>query len=110
MGPLQGGPGEGVKDPAATAALEIDHGGAMAAVSPQVFPLPTARAPQAIRMQQLDELGVAGILVQRVDQGEVHGSNLRATCRISTENTTVRDARQEAEHQIPLMSLSTFTF
>jgi hypothetical protein len=104
MGPLQGGPGEGVEDPAATAALEIHHGGAMAAVGPQVFPLPAAWALQAIRMQQLDELGVAGILVEIVDQGEVHGQNLRATRRISTEDTTVRDARQEAEHQIPLMS------
>jgi len=68
MGPLQGGPGEGVEDPAAPAALEIHHGGAVAAVSPQVCPLPAARALQAIRMQQLDELGGAGILVQIVDQ------------------------------------------
>jgi hypothetical protein len=34
MGPLQGGTREGVEDPAAAAALEVHHGGAMAAVDP----------------------------------------------------------------------------
>lgn len=34
MGPLQGGPREGVEDPAATAALEVHEGRAMAAVNP----------------------------------------------------------------------------
>jgi hypothetical protein len=79
MGPPEGGPGEGVEDPATTAALEVHHGGAMAAVDPQVLPLPAARAGQAIRMEQLDQFGVAGVLVQIIDQGEVHGHGLQAT-------------------------------
>ena len=104
MGPLQGGPREGVEDSAATAALEVHEGRAMAAVNPQVLPLSAARASQAVRMEQFDEFGVAGVLVQRIEQGEVHGQNLRVTRGILVEDTTVRDARQEAEHQIPLMS------
>jgi hypothetical protein len=36
MGPLQGGAGEGVEDPAATTALEVDDRGAMAAVNAEV--------------------------------------------------------------------------
>ena len=63
MGPLQGGPREGVEDPAATAALEVHQGRAMAAVNPQVLPLCAARARQAVRMEQCDEFGVAGVLV-----------------------------------------------
>jgi hypothetical protein len=63
MGPLQGGPREGVEDPAATAALEVHEGRAMAAVNPQVLPLSAARASQAVRMEQFDEFGVAGVLI-----------------------------------------------
>jgi len=78
-GPLQRGPREGVEDPATSAALEVHHRRAMAAVDPQVSPLPAARARQAIRMEQLDQLRVAGVLVQIIDQGEVHGQGLQAT-------------------------------
>jgi hypothetical protein len=106
MGPLQEGPREGVEDPAATAALEVHQGRAMAAVDPQALPLSAARASQAVRMEQFDEFGVAGVLVQIVEQGEVHGQNLRATGDIPVEDTTARSDRQEAEHRIPLMSQS----
>jgi hypothetical protein len=104
MGPLQGGPREGVEDPAATAALEVHEGRAMAAVNPEVWPLSAARASQAVRMEQFDELGVAGVLVEIVEQGEVHGQNLRATRGMPVEDITARSDRQEAEHRIPLMS------
>jgi hypothetical protein len=73
MGPLQRGPGEGVEDPAAGAALEVHHGGAMTAVDPQASPLGAARAGQALGVEQFDEFAVAGVLVQIIDQGEVHG-------------------------------------
>ena len=108
MGPLQGGPGEGVEDPAAGAALEVHQGGAMAAVDPQALPLCAARASQAVGVEQFDEFGVAGVLVQITDQGEVHGQDLHATGGIPLEDTTARSHRQEAEHQIPLMSQSRF--
>lgn len=51
MGALQGGPREGVEDPAASAALEVHQGCAMAAVNPQVSPLSAAWASQAVRME-----------------------------------------------------------
>ena len=104
MGPLLGGRREGVEDPATIAALEVHQGGAMTAVNPQVLPLSAARASQAVRMEQVDEFGVAGGLVQIIDQGEVHGQDLHATGSIPIEETTARSDRQEAEHRIPLMS------
>jgi hypothetical protein len=80
----------------------------MAAVNPQVLPLSTARARQAVRMEQFDEFGVADVLVQIVAQGEVHGQYLRATRGIPVEDTTARSDRQEAEHRIPLMSQGSY--
>ena len=77
MRPLQRGPGAGVEDPPAAAALEVHEGGAMATVDPEVLPLATTRARQAVGMEQFDEFGVAGALVQVVDQREVHDPNLR---------------------------------
>src|SRR3954453_178036 len=78
MSPLEGGPREGVEDPAATTALEVHEGSAMATVYPKVLPRATARASQAVRVEQLDEFVVAGVLVQVVDQREVHDQSLRA--------------------------------
>jgi hypothetical protein len=77
MGSLERGPCEGVEDPAATAALEVHEGGAMATMNPEVLTLSTARASQAVRMEQFDEFGVAGVLVQVVNQREVHTSASR---------------------------------
>src|SRR5262245_22171807 len=54
-------------------------GGAIAAVDPQASTLSAARASQAVGVEQFDELGVAGVLVQIIDQGEVHGQDLQAT-------------------------------
>jgi hypothetical protein len=76
----------------------------MTAVDPQALPLPAARAGQAVGVEQFDELGVAGVLVQIIDQGEVHGQDLQATGGIPLEDTTARSDRQGVEHRIPLMS------
>jgi hypothetical protein len=101
MGPLQGGPREGVEDPAAGAAPEVHHGGAMTAVDPQALPLSAPRAGQAVRVEQFDELGVAGALVQIIDQGEVHGQDLQATGGIPLEDITARSDRQEGGTGFP---------
>jgi hypothetical protein len=77
MSPLQGSLCEGVEDPAALATLEVDDRSAMATVNPEMVPLSTAWASQTIRMEQFDEFGVAGVLVQVIGQREVHGPNLR---------------------------------
>jgi hypothetical protein len=110
MSAPQRGPREGVEDPAAGAALEVHHGGAMAAVDPQASPLPAARAGQAVGVEQFDEFGVAGVLVQIVVQGEIHGQDLHATGGIPLEDTTARSDRQEGEHRIPLMSRKPLAF
>ena len=101
MSPLQSGRCEGVEDPAALAALEVHHGGAMTAVGPQTLPLPAARAGQAVGVEQFDEFAVAGVLVQISDQGEVHGQDLQATGGISLEDTTARSDRQGGSTGFP---------
>jgi hypothetical protein len=105
MSPLQGGPCEGVEDPAATAALEVHHRRAMAAVNPQALPLRAAWARQAIGVEQFHQFGVARVLVQIIEQGEVHDQNLHDTRNVPIEDTTARSDRQETEHLFPLMSL-----
>jgi hypothetical protein len=98
MGPLQRGPGEGVEDPAARAALEVHHGGAMAAVGPQAFPLSAPRASRAVGVEQFDQFGEAGVLIQIIDQREVHGQDLQATGGIPLEDNhrTERSSRGAA--------------
>jgi hypothetical protein len=76
---LERGPCEGVEDPAARVALEVHDRSAVATVNPEMLPLSTTRASQAVGMEQLDEFGVAGVLVQVVDEREVHDPNLRVT-------------------------------
>jgi hypothetical protein len=56
-------------------------------------------------VEQFDERAVAGVLVQIIDQGGVHGQDdLQATGGIPLEDTIARSDRQEVEHRIPLMS------
>ena len=76
----------------------------MTAVDPQALPLSAARAGQTVRVEEFDESGVAGVLVQIIDQGEVHGRDLHAVAGIPLEDTTVGSERQEVQHRIPLMS------
>jgi hypothetical protein len=59
-------------------------------------------------MEQLDEFGVAGVLVQIIDQGEVHGQDLHTRSGLPLEDTTARSDRQEPQHRIPLMSQASF--
>ena len=73
-------------------------------MNPQVLLLAALRASQAVGMEQLDEFGVAGVLVQIIDQGEIHDRSLQATKGIPVEETTARSEGQEVKHRIPLMS------
>jgi hypothetical protein len=79
MRPLQDGPGPGVEHPAAVAALVLQDRLPVAAVDPQAVPLTAPGTGQAVGVQQLDELAVAGLLVYVVLQGEIHGLGLHAT-------------------------------
>ena len=72
--PLQLAAGEGVEDPAAGGAAVVQDRGAVATMDVQVGIGHAARAGQPFGMDQGDELAVAGVLVQEVGQGEVHGA------------------------------------
>ena len=85
MGPLEDGPGPGVEDAAAGLALIVQHRGAVAAVDSQALPLATAGAGEAVGVEQVEELGVAGVLIEVVDQGEVHGRG--PVCEGRSEST-----------------------
>ena len=78
----------------------------MTAMNPQALPLPALGASQAIGVEEIDEFGVAGVLIEIGDQGEIHGRDLRETSRIPREEITIRTDRQEAEHRVGLMSQS----
>ncbi len=71
LGALQGGAGPGVEDAAAGAAVVQDRV-AVSAVDGQVVPA-ASRADQAVGVEGLHEEVVTGLLVQQVQQGEVHG-------------------------------------
>ena len=73
--PLQEGPGPGVEDTTTGAALVVQDRIAVAVMNPQALPLAASGTRQAVRVEEIDEFGVAGILVEIVVQREVHGRN-----------------------------------
>ena len=73
VGLVEGRPGEGVEYSAAGVAAVIQDRGAVPPVYPQAVVGPTARAGQAVGVEDVDELLVAGILVHEPGDGEVHG-------------------------------------
>jgi hypothetical protein len=69
---VQDGPGEGVEDAAAGATVVQDRV-AGAAVDAEPVATASARAGQAVGVEDRDELLVAGVLVHELGEGEVHG-------------------------------------
>jgi hypothetical protein len=74
LGRVQGRAGEGVEDPPARLAAEVEDRGAVTAVDAQVVARPAPRAGQAAGVEPLDQLGIAGVLIHQVRDGEVHGT------------------------------------
>jgi hypothetical protein len=70
---MQGRAGEGVEDPLAVAAAEVQDRVAAAPVDDHPVVLMAARAGEAVGMEPLYELLVAGALVHQVDDREIHG-------------------------------------
>ena len=106
FGPMQGGAGEGVEDPPARPAAEIEDRGAVTAVDAQLVARTAPRAGQAAGVEPLDQLGVAGVLVHQVRDGEVHD-----TLRSRREEGCLpfhspEHRRGRTFHWMPHMSLS----
>jgi hypothetical protein len=70
---MQGRAGEGVEDPLAVAATEVQDRVAAAPVDDHPVVSLATRAGEAVGMQPLYELLVAGALVHQVDDREIHG-------------------------------------
>jgi hypothetical protein len=70
---MQGSAGEGVEDPLAVAATEVQDRVAAAPVDDHPVVSLATRAGETVGMQPLYELLVAGALVHQVDDREIHG-------------------------------------
>jgi hypothetical protein len=93
---LQDGPGPGVEHTAAVAALGVQDRLPVAVVDAQALLSTAPGTGQPPGVQQLDAFAVAGVLVQGILQGEIHGSGLRATGGISLKANAFGCGRQEA--------------
>src|SRR5262249_42358615 len=67
--------------PAAVAAAGVEDRGAVPPVGPEAVTAATPRASQAVRVEDLDELLGAGVLVHELGDGEVHGGLRRGDSR-----------------------------
>ena len=89
MGPLPGGVGEHVEDPAAALAAVIeDRRLGATAVDVEAVAGVTAGAGEAFGVEQIEELLAAPLLVHQVDDREVHGVS-------SEESKTIKPWDQE---------------
>jgi hypothetical protein len=73
MGLVEGGAGENIEHPAAEVTAVVEDRGTVPPVNLQGVAGLTARAGQAVGVEDLDDLLVAGVLVQELGDGEVHG-------------------------------------
>jgi hypothetical protein len=73
VGLVEGGAGEHVENPAAVAAAVVEDRGAVPPVDPEAVPAAALGASQAVVVEDIDELLVAGVLVHELGDGEVHG-------------------------------------
>jgi hypothetical protein len=64
---------EGVEDPVAVAAAEVQHRVAAPTMDDHAVGSMAARAGHPVGVQPVDELGRARLLIHRVDDREVHG-------------------------------------
>jgi hypothetical protein len=102
--PLQDGPGPGVEDAAAVTALVVQDRLPVAVVDAQALPLAARRTGQTAGVEELDKFAVAGVLIQIVDQGEVHDGALHATGCISLQANAFGCRRQDTGHGFGPMS------
>ena len=72
VGLLERGPGPGVEDPAAGIAAVVEDRGDDGGDGPSIDRRPAAQAGQTAGVEQVDEFGIAGVLVQEFGDGKVH--------------------------------------
>jgi hypothetical protein len=82
-GALQGRAGQGVEDPTARPAAIVEDRGAVAAMDSQSVACPAPGTGKAVGVEPMEELGVAGVLVHQLGDGEVHG-HLRSSRRVGS--------------------------
>jgi hypothetical protein len=70
---VEGRAGEGVEDPTAVAAAEVEQRVAAPTVDDHAIGVMASGAGQAIGMQPVDELGIARLFIHQVDDREIHG-------------------------------------
>jgi hypothetical protein len=72
LGAVQGRAGEGVEDPTAVAAAEVQDRVAATAMDDHAVVLMAARAAHSVRVQPADELGIARLFIHQLGDREVH--------------------------------------
>jgi uncharacterized protein YunC (DUF1805 family) len=93
VGPLPGGVGVHVEDPAAALTAVIDDRGVgMAAVNVEAIASTTAGTGVAVGVEQVEELLAAPLLVHQVDDREVHGVGSEEMKTIKPEGQENRSA------------------
>jgi hypothetical protein len=70
---VQGRAGQGVEDPMAVAAAEVQDRVAAPPVDDQAIASMAAGAGQAVGKQPVDELGIARLFIHQIGDREVHG-------------------------------------
>jgi hypothetical protein len=86
-GAPQGRAGQGVEGPMAGLAAMVEDRGTVAAMDAQSLACPAPGTGQAVGVDPVQELLVAGILVHQLGDGEVHG-RLRSCRRVSSPSIT----------------------
>ena len=81
---VQGCAGEGVEDPVAVAAPEVQDGVAAPTVDDHAVVSMAAGTGQTVGMQPVDELGIAGLFIHQVDDREVHGGLRTGEIRVES--------------------------
>jgi hypothetical protein len=70
---VQGGPGEGVEDPSAVAAAEVQDRVAAPTVDDQAIASMAAGAGHPVGVQPADELVIARLFIHQIGNRKVHG-------------------------------------
>ena len=103
--PVECRAGEGVEDPATMAAAIVEDRGAVPPVDVEVVAVAATRAGEPFGVEPGEEDGIAGVVVQQVEDGEIHG-NLRTVRVKAPLHFNHAPRHYDRPHQLPGMSQS----